>query len=426
MKKKIFIVEKEQKIKKLLKDCFDKGDIFFSFISFEEILPKLSQHPDLIVLSYDDYVLDLIKKITGYDSSFRVVVFSKNYDVEKAVGAVKAGAYAYLNYSDSPEKIKEVLEEVFKEEELGIIEYVKESPLYFGKSHSAREFLNSLNKVIYSNLDIILLGEIGSGKQSIAKIIHEVKNKKKKPFAFINFSKYEQEYWEQYFWSSFKDYFQEYDTDVPNLREPIYGTIYLKNLESEDDNFRISLFQMLRKRKEEKQSKFMGDIRVIIGLRDEKSLSNVNLENFHVIRVPSLMERKEEIIDLARIFLKRFSAKYNRRVEEISLNVLDFLTNYSWPGNIEELEVLIRAAVLKSKKSRIDIEDLWLNIDMFNNWVLNAELNYKNSIMQAVLNYEGNLIKTFLKKFEDYKTVSKLFGIDEMELEKKVREITTF
>ena len=286
--------------------------------------------------------------------------------------------------------------------------------------------LNSINKVVCDNLDIIIIGETGTVKQTIARIIHEIKNKKKKPFAFINFSKYEQEYWEVHFWSSFRDYFKEYDTDVPNLKETIYGTIYLKNLESVDENFKISLFKMLRERREERQGKFTGDIRVIIGLKDEKNLKNINLEKFHIIRIPSLRERKEEVIDLTRLFLKRFSSKYNRRVEEISINVLDFLTNYSWPGNVQELEVIIRSMVLKSKKARIDIEDLLLNIDMFNDWVLNTSANYKNSIMQALSNYEGSLIKTLLKKYDNYETVSKILGINEIELEKKIREITIF
>lgn len=82
--------------------------------------------------------------------------------------------------------------------------------------------------------------------------------------------------------------------------------------------------------------------------------------------------------------------------------------------------------VLKSKKARIDIEDLLLNIDMFNDWVLNTSANYKNSIMQALSNYEGSLIKTLLKKYDNYETVSKILGINEIELEKKIREITIF
>lgn len=426
MKRSILAIEKGQKIKKILKDNLKKTDEIFSLEKTEDIINKLSLHPDLIVMAYEDYYLELLNQIIRYDSSLRVIVFSDNYNVEEAVEVIRVGAHAYLSYNDSQQKIKEVLTSIFKEEENYVNDFLRGGPWYFGSSQSTKQLLVSLNKVVQDNLDIIILGEKGVGKQTVARILHEVKNKRKKPFAFINFAKYKQEFWETQFWSSFKDYFEEYSTDVPNLKEPLYGTIYLKNLEVQDENFILSLFQLLKQRREGVQDKFAGNIRVIIGLTDQSCLKKIKLDNFHLVKIPSLKERKEEIVGLTRFFLKRFASKYHRRVEEISLNVLDFLTNYSWPANIGEMESIIRLAVLKSKKTRIDIEDLWVNMEMFKNWNINSSWRYRLSISQALANFEDNLIKTFLKKFENLEEVSRLLGIDEIELEKKMREITSF
>ena len=235
-----------------------------------------------------------------------------------------------------------------------------------GKSPSMKGVQQQIRKVAPSKASVLLLGESGTGKTLVAKIIHEMSNRARQPFVKINCAALPENLLESELFGYEKGAFTgAMKAKMGRVEEADGGTIFL----DEVGELPLSLQAKLLRFIQEKEFERLGgmntrkvDVRVIAATNRElvaavaEGAFREDLYyrlNVFPVRVPALRERKEDIPELLNHFLERISQEYGRRVG-ISKNATAQFTRYDWPGNVREMENLIERLVIMADEDEID------------------------------------------------------------------------
>jgi two-component system NtrC family response regulator len=228
------------------------------------------------------------------------------------------------------------------------------------------------SKVAVTDASVLLLGESGVGKEEFAKFIHNNSNRKDKPFVAINMSAIPENLVESELFGYEKGAFTDATSQKIGLFESANGgTLFLDEIAEMPYHLQAKLLRVLQ----EKEMFRLGstkpiklDIRII-------SATNKNLKTFInngkfredlfyrlntiPINIPSLRQRKDDIIPIAEMVLKKVINEYSLEEKSLSKEAIDELLDYEWPGNVRELiSVIERAAILSNKE--IKVKDLFL------------------------------------------------------------------
>jgi DNA-binding NtrC family response regulator len=274
-----------------------------------------------------------------------------------------------------------------------------------------------------------LVGPIGSGKLSAAKMIHNNGQQKHKQFASLNLGFFQSGLVETHFWSALKEIFQRYESEIPGHKEPLYGTLFINGLTGHDISFKLSLIEVLKNRGQRDDNVFTRDIKVVIGIAPEeiKELENA-LSDFSRIEVPSLKERKEDIPALLNYWVERYGQKYNKKVNGISIDLLGILLRYSWPGNIREMGLLLKAVIAGLPHEQrgggsLDMENFPLDAEMLKDIYSQPESGGFLSSDKAQASFEKGLLKVLWQKSAgDLAKTAAYLGIREEALSLKLEE----
>ncbi len=210
------------------------------------------------------------------------------------------------------------------------------------------KLLQQVEKILDSNINVVISGENGTGKTILAKTIHEHSNLKDYPLIKISGS-------------------QPVET---SLNLPLKGTLFLYELGEISLDFQAVILMAIQDKK---------DVRVIATTtQDIASLVKENKlrEDLYfrineiAFKIPPLKERKEDIPFLINHYIAEFNKEFNKKIDGISQVALDYLLNYEWPGNIRELKNLMRTGVAISDKKQLWLEDIPLKISISGNNVL--------------------------------------------------------
>ncbi|MFA5929160.1 MAG: sigma 54-interacting transcriptional regulator, partial [Candidatus Margulisiibacteriota bacterium] len=234
----------------------------------------------------------------------------------------------------------------------------------------------------------------------VAEIINRTFAPKHKKLISINLSLFPQETRETYFWGTLRDVFQRYESDVAGVSETFYDMLFLEGVEKCSTDFIATLFNMLQTR--EAGSMISRSIKVIFGIDTNQDLDRVR-EYFkfcHIIRIPSLSERKEDLVILIQALIEKYSRKYAQKIEGVSLEALKILLNYRWPGNSAELDAVIENMVLLSKGDPVlKVEALPMTLQMLEDNISKPGYNTILSLSQAKDLFEKELISFASQKF---------------------------
>ncbi len=311
-----------------------------------------------------------------------VIMMSAYGTVDLAISAMKAGAYDFVS---KPFKSDEVLLALKKAEEreslrrenrrlkdeIEEIQQVGSFHMMVGESAGMRNVYTLARKVASYDTTVLVTGESGTGKELVARGIHKYSDRNKKPFFAVNCGSIPENLLESELFGYVKGAFTGADNNRKGLFEEADGsTLFLDEIGELPLAMQVKLLRVLQ----EQEVRAVGasfskrvDVRVIAATaRDlqaqvaqgqfrEDLLYRLNI--LHIF-IPPLKERKEDIPPLCHHFVKKFNNRFDANIRSVSPEAMDVMLNYSWPGNVRQLENVIQRGMVLTRTNMIEREHL--------------------------------------------------------------------
>ena len=370
MANKILIVDDEPfNLDLLEQELTDKGYAIEKAADGREAMTKFeSVRPDLVLLDYqmpDMNGLEVLKEIRKRESTVPVVMITAYGTIERAVEAMKEGAYDFIPKPFDPDHlalvVRKALERARLQRDVEILseELGERHHLVVGQSANINQAAEVTKKAAGSKATVLLLGESGTGKELFARAIHNWSDRSGNPFIAINCVGLSRELLESNLFGHEKGAFTgAHELKKGKLELADGGTVFFDEIGDVSAEIQTKLLRFLQEREFERvggNKPLRVDVRIIAATnRDlEGSVKEGRFRedlyyrlNVVPITLPPLRERKEDIPELAQFFLQRFSKETKKACGEISLEAQERLLAYTWPGNVRELANVIERAVV--------------------------------------------------------------------------------
>ena len=251
-------------------------------------------------------------------------------------------------------------------------------PGIVGQSPSLREVLDLVDMVAPSDSTVLLLGETGTGKELIAKAIHDRSRRKNRALVKVNCAAIPSGLLESELFGHERGAFTGAIVQKSGRVELAdQGSLFLDEIGDIPLDLQPKLLRVLQEREFERLGSTRTkqvDIRVVAAthrdleemIQEKQFRSDLYYRlNVFPISIPALRERPEDIPLLVRHFAQQFAERMNKKVDAISFETMEALTRYSWPGNIRELQNVIERAVVVYEKGNLSIKKSWLSRECF-------------------------------------------------------------
>jgi len=326
--------------------------------------------------------LDLLDEINKDYPTTEVILITGYGSIETAVEAMKKGAFEYITKPINDNEIKIIINNIVEkkriidenEELKQIIAKGKREAFYgmIGGSQKMQHVYNIIDSVASTNATILITGDSGTGKGLIAKAIHECdQNRQGKPFVEISCGALSETLLESELFGHVKGAFTGAIKDKEGRFEYAKGgTLFLDEIDAFSPSLQVKLLKILQDGIFERvgdNTPRKASARIIVATNQdlselvEKGEFREDLYyriNVISIQPPSLQERTEDIKELVKYFVVKYSRANNKDISHISDEVLKLFLEYSWPGNIRELENAIEGAVIMARTNVINKWDI--------------------------------------------------------------------
>ncbi|MCH2230202.1 MAG: sigma-54 dependent transcriptional regulator [Crocinitomicaceae bacterium] len=383
------------------------------------LLEKINKDTDIITLDYslpDTNGEQLLQKIKYEYPDKEVIIISGQEDIEVAIGLMNMGAYTYIVKN---EQIKEILwntiirikeklnlqNEVSQLRKEVSIKYDFSSQIK-GSSQQIKALFELLTKATKSNINISITGETGTGKEITAKAIHFNSDRKKEPFIAVNVSAIPSELIESELFGHEKGAFTgAVQQRIGKFEEAGKGTLFLDEIGEMDLSMQSKLLRVLQERE---ITRVGGNgikkinCRIISATHNDLA-DNVNQGTFREdlyyrliglpIKLPSLRERKEDIIILAKHFIDLFVEENGYQPKKLSEDASKKLLSYRFPGNIRELKSIIDLAIVLSDNESIEAENIQYNTRNPMNLLEGSDFTMRE--------YEHKILSYYMEKYSN-------------------------
>jgi len=396
---------------------------------------------DVIVLDLDlgtEGDVDLISYIrTGLPSTKLLLLFDLA-DVERAIDGIRRGAYFYLPNTSPPSDVGLVVTKAVRalDTEAAVRQYEKDMlDQIMGGSPAMKRVAEQVTKVAPTDSTVLLVGESGTGKELMANAIHRLSRRADMPFVAINCAALPEGLLESEMFGHKKGAFTGADADKRGLFEAADGgTILLDEIGDMALITQAKLLRVLQDGEIRRVGSAVSqrvDVRVIAATN--RDLEKAVLENgfredlyFRLnviqIRIPPLRERLDALPRLIKYFVARFNAQYERNVRDIGEEAQILLRDYSYPGNVRELESIIAHAVIMCDGDVLRARDLPDQVRRGQAARL-ALPNYSSDSIPSMKDMEEDLIRTALDRLDWNQTeVARKLGISRSTLWRKMKQ----
>mgnify|MGYP001330386501 FL=1 len=453
---KIWIADDDEAIRVVLEESLSSnGFNTTSFSSADELVKSLKDtQPDLIITDVQMPGMlgyDLLKHINNNYEDLPVIIMTAFADMQAAVESFGGGAFEYMpkpfDLEDAIKIIERALEEKPKTKGLK-----KESKLdIIGESQAMQNVFRSIGKLSSTIATVLIQGESGTGKELIAKSLHKNSPRHDMPFIALNMADIPKELVESELFGHEKGSFTgAVDKRIGRFEQANGGTLFLDEIGDMPLDSQTRLLRVLSNKEFYRvggDKPIKVDVRIIAATH--QNLNNlVSQKNFREdlfyrlnvikIEVPALRERKEDIADLSKFFLKNYSDSLDEDLRVISDEAMTSLNKYDWPGNVRQLENVCYWLTLMSPSQSVKVQDLPSEVKEFEltdipssswedgmqNWLKNVSMNIDSGLSEiAITKIEKMLIRTALEKSNGKKNdAAQILGWGRNTLSKKMKE----
>lgn len=391
-----------------------------------KMIPSLlrTENPDVVLLDMNftsgpntgNEGLFWLAEIKRLNARSEVVLFTAYADIELAVEGMKRGAFDFVVKPWNNEKLINSLTDAFQETRKNGRSHKKahtaevDKPMFWGKSKAMLQIREMVKKVAATDATVLITGENGTGKDMLAREIHKLSSRSTASFVSVDMGAITETLFESELFGHLKGSFTDAHTDrIGRFEAADGGTLFLDEIANLPMHMQPKLLTAIQKKTYTKvgsNESIPTNIRLICatncnleamvqeGNFRQDLLYRINTINLHL---PPLRERREDIPNLAQIFIEDYASQYGSTHVELTKEAEKKLTEYSWPGNIRELQHTIEKSVILCDGT-IDESALQLDTDRMPESsvtdvedVLTLEEMEEQLIRKAIFQCEGNL-----------------------------------
>jgi DNA-binding NtrC family response regulator len=389
--------------------------------------------------------MELLERIAGDSQTVAVIVVTAQGTIDSAVQAMRVGAYDYVSKPIDTSRLRTIMQNA--SELLGTrteLEVTRRKlrdtgslGTLIGPSKKMQEIFRLIELVAPSTASVLITGASGTGKELVARTIHELSPRKSKPFVAINCAAIPETLIESEIFGHEKGAFTgalERRTGCFELAEG--GTLLLDEIGEMPVGTQAKLLRVLEDRKLRRLGSRVEttvDVRVLAATNKvpEEAVARGELRNdlyyrlnVFNIHMPALREHREDVPDLVHALLAAMSAKHGRRIATVSEAVLNAFKNYSWPGNVREMRNTLERAVIVCEGPIIETKHLPPG---FGHAPIRPSLDDADSIRVGVGTTVGEaerllIIKTLESTNNNKTRAAEILGISLKTLHNKLKE----
>lgn len=375
----VWIVDDDKSIRWVLDKALQKASMISrSFANASNLLVALkTEVPDALITDIRMPGLDgleLLNQVQQNYPDLPVIVMTAHSDLDSAVSAFHGGAFEYL---PKPFDINEVLDVVHraclqgKSVEQHDTEPVEVTPEIIGEAPAMQEVFRAIGRLARSHITVLINGESGSGKELVAKALHRHSPRNKNPFIALNMAAIPKDLMESELFGHEKGAFTGANSRrAGRFEQADGGTLFLDEIGDMPAELQTRLLRVLADNMFYpigSHSAVKVDVRIIAathqnlerlvenGLFREDLFHRLNVIRIHI---PPLRERQQDIPLLMRHFLNVAAVELNSEVKQLKPEAEAFLSSFSWPGNVRQLENICRWLTVMASGREIHLEDL--------------------------------------------------------------------
>ncbi|HEX6891576.1 MAG TPA: sigma-54 dependent transcriptional regulator [Chryseolinea sp.] len=446
----ILIVDDDEHVlltsKMILKNFFEHIDTLLSPKTLESNLKQTDYDVVLLDMNFKAGVTSgnegifWMNRIRQISPQTQVVMQTAYSDIELAVKSIKEGAVDFLPKPWDKEKLVATVINAYqqararkenrelKSRHKALQHHLNQNHQVFIASSAAMEnVVHAMQQVAATDANVLLLGENGTGKEVVARAIHNQSNRAEEAFISVDLGSVPATLFESEMFGHEKGSFTDAkETRIGKFELANKGTLFLDEIGNLSAELQIKLLSVIQSRSLTKigSSKVVQlDVRIICAtnapIYEMVKNGTFRQDLFYrvktiEIKLPPLRERREDIPLLTKYYLEEFSRRYNK-VVELDDALLQKLSNYTWPGNIRELQHAVERAVILGKGPLLKAEDFQLSPTVESDTgpaTLNLSDVEKDVIKHALKKCKGNLTKaseelgigrtTLYRKIEEY------------------------
>ena len=379
MRSKLWIVDDEESIRTICKSALEENFKIETFSNGSEALLALnSEKPDLIITDIKMPGLtgiDLLKIVAEKYPDLPTIVMTAHADIDNALSAYKGGAFEYLSKPFDVDTIRSLALKAIRKS-------VTETPpqktsdeqkqlKIIGKAKSLQSVFRAIGKISKSNISVLIRGESGTGKELIAQSVHENSDRSESPFVAINVAAIPHDLLESELFGHEKGAFTGAQTQrIGRFEQAHGGTLFLDEIGDMHPELQTRLLRVLSSQEFYRvggHHPIKSDVRIIAAtnqsierlIHEQKFREDLyHRLNVFKLALPPLRERTEDIVNLTSFFLKESAIELKTEEKTMDQKVIEFFEQYSWPGNIRQLENICRYLTVMSSSNIITLDDL--------------------------------------------------------------------
>jgi two-component system nitrogen regulation response regulator NtrX len=377
----ILVVDDEESILETLSGILeDEGYDVSTASSGEKALAQFDEiSPDVVLL--DVWMpgkdgIETLKLIREKNREVCVIMISGHSKIDTAVDALKLGAYDFLEKPLSLEKVlvlvRNALEKQrLEKENIALRNSISREWEIIGKSPSMLELKERITKAAASQGRVMIIGESGSGKELVARALHNGSDRSKRDFIEVNCAAIPHELIESELFGHEKGSFTgAFESKKGKFELAHEGTLFLDEIGDMSFATQAKVLRVIETQEFQRvggSKKIKVNVRIVAATNKdlEEEIKNSQFREDLYFRlnvipmfVPSLRERKDDIPLLVDYFLKSFARLYGQKIKKVSKTTLRTLMEYDWPGNVRELKNTIERFVIMHASDVIDVKDI--------------------------------------------------------------------
>ena len=425
--KHILIVEDDTTFAVMLQTWLSKKK--FSVVSVSGIAAAkktlIESSVDLVLCDLrlpDGDGIDLLEWVSNRNVNVPLIVMTSYAAIPSAVQAMKLGARDYISKPVNPEDLLQKINEVFNAgvktgKQIPVSESVPEETNYLeGQSEAARQLYTYVKLVAPTSMSVLINGASGTGKEYVAKRIHQLSKRSEKPFVAIDCGAIPKELAASEFFGHKKGSFTGAIEDkVGAFIEADGGTIFLDEIGNLSYDVQVQLLRVLQERRVKPigtTTEVKVDVRLIAATNEDLKASIksgafredlYHRINEFTIYMPHLCERGEDIPLFANFFLDQANRELEKPVPGFLPEAMEKISQYTWPGNLREMRNTVMRAALLAQGNPIRVEHLGIDMKPIN--ILHDPDSERTKIVSALQKCLGNKSKAAAMLGIDRKTL---------------------